>query len=483
MEELFPGHGEPEVTEEAGVVVEVAREEGGGLRVLDRDGLRHVDHHGLPLEQERVERREVPMNEFRVPEHPADLFDQVGIDGGGIIDLGIAQPGGSAVRIPDKFHHEHIAEMAVRHRRADVGVDEATEDGMLPTGPGVHQAREIADARLAAELIDRVGGKVSERSVPDTVDLDRAELLAHGRPEHPTLLAGGDRVVEGIELTLGDESRDREKGPMVEEIVQEFPLRAVLAPVFEPLSPAGQNDLRRAGHDGVVLPDTLRLYAPSSRSRRPRIREDPPGGVRASEPISPLLRLDRTVTALLFSSGSTGDHAPPGGPAPPRPTLLGAVGDRLERPADFDAVFRVVRAAVRSVLGVERPGLGLGLSDLPPQLGAYWQVTGNLIVMNEGLVDAMRAHAKNPLELNSFLYVILAHEYLHSLGYLDERAVREVTARVTRTAFGPDHPATRMAEGDLWRMFPFLTEARGGRGSRLRVVPRFDLQSTDTYIR
>jgi hypothetical protein len=189
------------------------------------------------------------------------------------------------------------------------------------------------------------------------------------------------------------------------------------------------------------------------------------------------------MSALLFSSAPSGERLPPEGPTAPRPTLRGGVADRLERPADFDAVFRVVRAAVRSVLGVERPGLGLGLSNLPPQLGAYWQVTGNLIVMNEGLVEAMRAHAKNPLELNSFLYVILAHEYLHALGYLDERAVREVTAHVTRSAFGPEHPATRMAEGDLWRMFPFLSEAPGGRGNRLRVVPRFDLQSTDTYIR
>jgi hypothetical protein len=189
------------------------------------------------------------------------------------------------------------------------------------------------------------------------------------------------------------------------------------------------------------------------------------------------------MAALLYSSANGPDRTPPQGPTPLRPTLLGTVGDRLERPADYDAIFRVVRAAVRSVLGVERPGLGLGLSNLPPQLGAYWQVTGNLIVMNEGLVDAMRANAKDPLEFNSFLYVILAHEYLHALGYLDERADREVTARVTRTAFGPDHPATKMAEGDIWRMYPFLADARGGRGNRLRVVPRFDLQSTDTYIR
>lgn len=155
----------------------------------------------------------------------------------------------------------------------------------------------------------------------------------------------------------------------------------------------------------------------------------------------------------------------------------------LDTPADYNAIFRVVRGAVHHVLGIERPGLGLGLSNLPPQLGAYWQVTGNLIVMNEGLVETMRAHARSPIELNSFVYVILAHEYLHSLGYLEERAVRDVTAHVTRNAFGPDHPATRMAEGDLWRLYPFLAYAPGGNGQRLRVVRGFDRATTDQYIR
>ena len=169
-----------------------------------------------------------------------------------------------------------------------------------------------------------------------------------------------------------------------------------------------------------------------------------------------------------------------GGPASvPAP----AFAKSLEQPADYDAIYRVVRGAVRQVLGVERPGLGLGLSNLPPYVGAYWQVTGNLIVLNEGLVQAMRANATSPLEYNSFVYVILAHEYLHSLGYLDEGAVRRVTARVTRAAFGPDHPATRMAEGDLWRLYPFLAFSPGGDGQRLKVVSRFDLASTQNYIR
>ena len=159
------------------------------------------------------------------------------------------------------------------------------------------------------------------------------------------------------------------------------------------------------------------------------------------------------------------------------------LGHRLERPADYATVYRVVRAAVRRVLGTERPGLGLALSDLPPQLGAYWQVTGNLIVLNEGLVETMRQFAATPLELNGFVFVVLAHEYLHALGYLDEHAVRQVTARVARGAFGADHPVTRMAEGNLWAMFPFLANAPSGDGQRLKVVRGFDLASSETYIR
>jgi hypothetical protein len=162
---------------------------------------------------------------------------------------------------------------------------------------------------------------------------------------------------------------------------------------------------------------------------------------------------------------------------------LPELGRRLERPADYPEIYRLVRAAVREVLGVERPGLGLALSNLPPQLGAYWQVTGNLIVLNEGLVEAMRAHARSPTELNAFVFVVLAHEYLHALGYLDEEAVRRVTARVARGAFGPDHVVSRMAEGNLWQMYPFLAYAPRGNGQRLKVVRGFDLASSETYIR
>ncbi|HXQ93726.1 MAG TPA: hypothetical protein VN864_00940 [Thermoplasmata archaeon] len=159
------------------------------------------------------------------------------------------------------------------------------------------------------------------------------------------------------------------------------------------------------------------------------------------------------------------------------------LGQRLAQSLDYDGVFSIVREAVRRTLHLDRPGLGLGLSQLPPSVGAYWPVTGNLIVMNEGLVAAMRTHAKSTLEFNAFVYVILAHEYLHSLGYLGEPEVRRATAWVTRAAFGPEHLATSLAEGDLWARYPFLQEAPGGDGRSVRVVRGFDRESTFSYIR
>ena len=170
--------------------------------------------------------------------------------------------------------------------------------------------------------------------------------------------------------------------------------------------------------------------------------------------------------------------APSDSPAP----AATALGPALEHAEGFDAIFRVVRAAVRRVLGRERVGLGLGLADLPPNLGAFWPVTGNLIVMNDALLRAVQAGASGA-DYNRFVAVILAHEYLHALGYLDEREVRRVTAQVFAGAFGPDDPVSRLAAGDLWRKYPFLAQVAPVPRRGLRIVSGFDRDATFQYIR
>ena len=54
----------------------------------------------------------------------------------------------------------------------------------------------------------------------------------------------------------------------------------------------------------------------------------------------------------------------------------------------YDSIFMIVKKAVKAVTGQERSGLGLALSNLPAGLGAFWQVGGNYIVMNDLLINA-----------------------------------------------------------------------------------------------
>ncbi len=170
------------------------------------------------------------------------------------------------------------------------------------------------------------------------------------------------------------------------------------------------------------------------------------------------------------------------GPTPPAQAADAPFSTSLDSEMDYDGIFSVVRKAVRYAINRERSGLGLILSDLPPALGAFWEVGGNYIVLNESLVDAMRAMSSSTREFNSYVFVVLAHEYLHSIGYIDEGEVRKVTFSVISKAMGASHPATAMAGGDLWQLYPFLRFAShtGGRGAR--VVGKFDTESTRSYI-
>ena len=153
----------------------------------------------------------------------------------------------------------------------------------------------------------------------------------------------------------------------------------------------------------------------------------------------------------------------------------------LDGLSDFDGVFSIVKKTVKFVTGRERSGLGLALSNLPVTVGAYWQVGGNYIVMNDILIRKMSNIARNRREFNSFVFMILAHEYLHSLGYIEEWTAREMTRKVAEAAFGKEHPAYIMSSDDVWKLYPQLLELRGGDGSTLKIVEKFDSDSLDYF--
>lgn len=148
---------------------------------------------------------------------------------------------------------------------------------------------------------------------------------------------------------------------------------------------------------------------------------------------------------------------------------------------DYDSIFAVVKKAVRVVTGRERSGLGLALSDLPPTLGAYWQIGGNYIVINESLIREMSRISSSLTEFNSFIFMILTHEYLHSVGYVDEHQARVVTMKVVEETFGKDHPAYRMSSDDIWHLYPQLLSVKGGNGSYIRIIQKFDSESLSYF--
>jgi hypothetical protein len=93
----------------------------------------------------------------------------------------------------------------------------------------------------------------------------------------------------------------------------------------------------------------------------------------------------------------------------------------------------------------------LFLADLPYAVGAYHQVGTNNIVMNRALLDHVLETSEASRQANSFIYSILTHEYLHSLGYINEEEARELTYRISKETFGEGHLATKMAASNPWQ--------------------------------
>lgn len=155
---------------------------------------------------------------------------------------------------------------------------------------------------------------------------------------------------------------------------------------------------------------------------------------------------------------------------------------RVDRAENFDELFELVKRVVEEQLGEHRAGLTLVLSDMPVSVGAYHPVGANVIVANKSLINGIQSLTKNPREINAFVFMILLHEYLHSLGYLDEGGVRRISERVTSSALGPSHPAVKLASANWLELYPQLQSiSRQSFSKDYEVVRKFDSSST-SYI-
>ena len=126
----------------------------------------------------------------------------------------------------------------------------------------------------------------------------------------------------------------------------------------------------------------------------------------------------------------------------------------------------------------------LGLADLGMRrgyfVGAFHLLGSNIIVMNKTPLNvALRNTDKRTY--NAYCYHLLLHEYLHSLGYVDEGEVKELTQEVCMLTLGKAHPATVMAERGIAAYFPkvkyFTEELPLPESFQVELVKDFDRSS------
>ncbi len=159
---------------------------------------------------------------------------------------------------------------------------------------------------------------------------------------------------------------------------------------------------------------------------------------------------------------------------------------RLERAEKVGEIFQLVKDCVRHSLGRGRAGLMLGLSPLgfgsQGFIGAYHQLGSNLIVMNSSLLGSIGG--EEPSILKHYIFHLLLHEYLHSLGIAEEGRVRALTYTVSRDVLGEGHVATSIAksfESYLPKLRYPGQEFQPPEHASVTLVPEFDSEGT-SYI-
>ncbi len=150
---------------------------------------------------------------------------------------------------------------------------------------------------------------------------------------------------------------------------------------------------------------------------------------------------------------------------------------KIEHASSFDALFELVKRTVENQTGRHRAGLSLVLSDMPNSVGAYHPVGSNILVLNRALIEDLKQFVKEQ-EINSFVFTVLMHEYLHSLGFYDERRVRQTVQKIVMNALGEDHISVKMAAGNWFEMYPQLALAHPRGSNDFEVVQKFDSGST-----
>ncbi|NHJ23211.1 MAG: hypothetical protein EAX89_01450 [Candidatus Lokiarchaeota archaeon] len=166
--------------------------------------------------------------------------------------------------------------------------------------------------------------------------------------------------------------------------------------------------------------------------------------------------------------------------------------DLQELKTELPEIFKQVKKDVRKVLGrnVHRAGLSLGLVEMGMFQGGFIGgmhfAPGTDIVMNKTPLKIILS--SQPYEVVwAYVYHILLHEYIHSLGIINEHICREKTLEVSKEIFKEaDHPAIILAEKGIGFFIPnlkitYIPPEMRPDGLLIEYISNFDQDSMTYY--
>jgi len=156
-------------------------------------------------------------------------------------------------------------------------------------------------------------------------------------------------------------------------------------------------------------------------------------------------------------------------------------GARLDAAKNYAEVWQIVKDTVEFAQGKKREGMMLFLDDLPLQLGAYYPVGTNNIVLNRSLVEIVEDSISSKPTVNALTYNLLLHEYLHALGELSEAEVRRMVVQVAKKCFGEQHIATVLACKSPWVLLKDIPLGPFNAPKRVMEIVK-DFEKTGKYI-
>jgi len=157
---------------------------------------------------------------------------------------------------------------------------------------------------------------------------------------------------------------------------------------------------------------------------------------------------------------------------------------------EMPVIFNQVKKNVRKVYGRHRAGLNLGLIEMGMYRGGFiggmHVHPGTDIVMNKTPLKIILREQPDEI-VWAYTYHILLHEYIHSLGVLDEQQCRLITLRISEKIFKDvDHPTIILAKNGIGTYFPNLPLIYAPQdlrpdGKSIEYIYNFDHESYDYY--